>query len=316
VEDLIVIVLTGQASASDRQRLDAWRRASAENERTYQEFLQTWRLTALHDTHRPVAPPPSVAAIVSSAERRRSKAIPLIPRQQRILTWRWIAAAAAALVALSVGIPTLLSRSPVATHQTGPAETKTISLDDGSVIRLGSASELEVWGDDQRRVTFTGTAFFAIAPDSSQPFVVSSRVGEAEVLGTRFEIRAEADSLRLVVVEGQVALSNAGHRVKVGQGTSSRIVADSAPSVPHQVDVWKMLDWSGGLLIFQATPLTQVAAEVEAQFGVPFTIGDSVLGQRSVTAWFEDEPFEEVVSTICQVVGARCILGNTVEVRP
>jgi ferric-dicitrate binding protein FerR (iron transport regulator) len=96
----------------------------------------------------------------------------------------------------------------------------------------------------------------------------------------------------------------------------SRIAQGSAPSAPLEADVWEMLDWRDGLLIFHATPLARVVAEVESQFGVPFVIRDSSIAQRSVTAWFEDEAFEEVVSAICQVVGASCVMGDTVEVRP
>jgi transmembrane sensor len=317
VEDLIVHVLAGEASESDRQRLDAWRRALPEHERTYQEFVETWRLAALHESHGPIAPPPAVDAVVCKANSRRRQAIPLKTQQRHhSRTWRWIAAAAAAVVVIGTGIPLFVNEAPVATYQTGQAETLTASLADGSVVRLGPDSHMDVWGDRQRRVTINGTAFFAIAADSSRPFLVHSNAAEAEVLGTRFEIRAEADYLRLVVVEGRVALSNAGHRVEVSQGATSHIIDQSRPSPPKPADVWNMLDWHGGLLIFHATSLAQVVSEVEAHFGVPFVIRDSILAQRAVTAWFDDEPFEEVTSTICQVVGARCVLGDTVEVRP
>ncbi len=39
-----------------------------------------------------------------------------------------------------------------------------------------------------------------------------------------------------------------------------------------------------------------------------------MLARRTVTAWFEDESFEEVVTTVCQVIGAACTIGDTVEV--
>ena len=34
----------------------------------------------------------------------------------------------------------------------------------------------------------------------------------------------------------------------------------------------------------------------------------------SVTAWFGNEPLEDVVNTVCRVVGAQCTIGETVEV--
>ena len=94
----------------------------------------------------------------------------------------------------------------------------------------------------------------------------------------------------------------------------SRILRGSAPESPRGADVWDLLDWSGGLLIFQTTPLARVMEEVSAHFGVSVNLRDSVLASRTVTAWFEDETVEEVVGTVCQVVGASCTVGETVEV--
>ncbi len=320
MKDLITRVLSGEATPPEESRLEQWRSESAENERTFQEFAHTWRLTALHDSQESISAPPLPERIIAEGDRRRRQAIPLRPRPAHgNRTWRWAgaaAAAAAAVTAVSIGVHKLHETLPDATYCSGPVETKTVPLEDGSVVRLGPSSRLEVRGGEQRWAALAGAAFFAIASDSTRPFVVSTEAGKVEVLGTRFELRAEADSLRLVVVEGRVALSAAGHQVEVSGGAMSRIAQGSAPSAPLEADVWEMLDWRDGLLIFHATPLAQVVAEVESQFGVPFVIRDSSIAQRSVTAWFEDEPFEEVVSAICQVVGASCVMGDTVEVRP
>ena len=66
--------------------------------------------------------------------------------------------------------------------------------------------------------------------------------------------------------------------------------------------------------MFQATPFAQVAEEVGAYFDIPFAVEDSVLANRTVTAWFGKEPVEDVVNTVCRVVGAQCTIGETVEV--
>jgi ferric-dicitrate binding protein FerR (iron transport regulator) len=118
----------------------------------------------------------------------------------------------------------------------------------------------------------------------------------------------------LVVVEGRVALVAEGQRVELAQGTMSTIANGSAPAEPRLANVWDLLDWSGGLLIFQATPLPQVLDEVSVHFNVSVELRDTVLANRSVTAWFGDEPLDDVVTTVCQVVGASCTFGDTVVV--
>ena len=94
----------------------------------------------------------------------------------------------------------------------------------------------------------------------------------------------------------------------------SRISRGAAPESPSPADVWDLLDWSGGLLIFQRTPLARVMEEVSAHFGIAVNLHDSIVAERTVTAWFEEETVEEVVGTVCQVVGAVCTIGETVEV--
>jgi len=251
---------------------------------------------------------------MAAAERRRAQAVPLASRRARWLRPWWAVAAAAAL-ALAVGLPRIL-RTPERMFATGAGQTLTVPLADGSVVRLGPDSRLRVPEADARRVRLSGLAFFAVAPDSAHPFLVRTARGEAQVLGTRFELRSHADSVRLVVVEGRVKLSGAGGAVEVARGGVATIAGRARPSVAQAVDLRHLLDWPQGVLIFQATPLSRVLEEVGARFGRPFVVRDSALARRTVTAWFENEPLDQVVNTVCLVVGARCSVGDTLVAQP
>jgi transmembrane sensor len=312
VEESIVRVLSGEAGELEALKVERWRQASPENERTFQEFAHTWNLTGLNDTCEAIPPVPSAKQIVDLVERRKRGATPL-PRRPQWPHSGWVWAAAAAAV-LAVGARVWMTRDAGVTYSTGPGQTVTVPLADGSFVRLAPNSTLRLHDASQRAVDLDGTAFFAVATDSTDPFVVRTASGSAEVLGTRFEMKADADSLRLVVVEGRVRLAGAGERVEVGRGNVSRIVDGAAPTAPQGVNVWEILDWPEGLLLFQATPFAQVAEEVSTFFDIPFAVDDSVLALRSVTAWFGDEPLEDVVNTVCRVVGAQCTIGEIVEV--
>jgi len=313
VDDLIVRVLEGVAGSRDRSRLEGWRRSEPENEHTFQQFVRVWELGEPASLAAIVSSPPPLERITAEAERRRVHVIPLVRSfKVRRLHFAW---AAAAIIAIAVGIGVRSTlREPSLLLSTGPSETSTRQLADGSVVRLGPDSWMQVRGVAQRSVHLEGSAFFAVATDSATPFVVHTDVGVAEVRGTRFEVRVDADSLRLVVVEGSVDLSAAGNDVAVDDGAVSRIVAGSAPSTPEQVDVWQLLDWPGGLLIYQATPLDQVVREISAFFDRPIVVRNAELSGIRVTAWFEDQSFEQVVSTICAALGVECSTGDTAEV--
>jgi transmembrane sensor len=316
VRDLILLVLNGEANADDERALVKWRNESPENERVYQEYAFAWKVLLLHASEDPVTVPPPVAEVVAAGNRRRRKAIPLRERQKnRVDSWRWLGVASAATAAtLILCLPALLEQRPDVTVSTGTTEYRTVALEDGSVVRLGPGSRLDFRNGKERHATLYGSGFFAVASDSASPFIVATETGTARALGTRFEVRANEDSLRLVVVEGSVALSASGNQVFVKAGEMSTIEGDVPPAVPQHVNVWEVLEWRAGLLIFHDTPLGDVVAEVGAFFDVEFSFADSTLAHRVVTAWFENEPFEDVVGTICQAVGVRCTLDEGVEI--
>jgi transmembrane sensor len=313
MEELIAKVLSGEADESEVRACERWRRESPDNERTYQEFLHTWELAALHDSRPPIPPPPPIERIIERAEHRRRHAIPLRPASaRRIRLWAW--AAAAAVVLAAAGGALLLRTAPERHITAAAGETPTVALADGSIVRLSPGSRLVMKGVDERTVRLDGAAFFAVATDPSRPFTVETAVGRAEALGTRFEIRAATDTLRLVVVEGRVRLSADGQQVVARAGEASRIKGGAGPTPPQTVDVWQLVDWPQGLLIFQATPLRDALREVGNHFHLPVVIRDTAAAGTAVTAWFENEPVAEVVATVCQVVGAHCTVADTIAV--
>lgn len=225
--------------------------------------------------------------------------------------------AAAALVILGFGLAQLWpNRRAVdafgATElATGYAETVTVTLSDRTFVRLAPSSRLRLAAEsDERTVWLDGRAYFAVESDSSRPFIVRTRAGDAQVLGTRFELRVEESSLRLAVVEGRVALSAGGENVEVGADEVSHVRDGSKPSVMKVENVRELLDWPGGLLVFRSTPLERVGRELERHFGVRFEITDSVVAQRKLTAWFADESLDEVLTAICRATGSRCSLES------
>lgn len=313
MDELILRVLTGAADDQERRALAEWRRASADHEARYQEMADVWRLTAPSGSTARIPPQPSVSAIIQEAERRRTKALPLVIRRVRSVRVLWWAAAA--VFVLTVGLArSRWGRPEMQEYVTTPQQTQTVRLADGSAVRLGPSSRLRVAAADQRRVALQGIAFFAVATDSAHPFEVRTDAGTVRVLGTRFELRSGGDSLRLVVVEGRVMLSGVGGQTEVARGHEGRIVGNAPPRVSEVPDVWALLNWPQGMLMFQATPLADVLSEVSARFGRPFDLRDSSLARRRVTASFEDETLEAIVTTVCAVVGARCTMGDTVKV--
>lgn len=322
MEDLILRSLQGQTGDLEERILRKWRQESPANEDLYQRTAEVWRRMP---PQRPTGSPPerpSLGAIVQEGESRRSDVTPAVPGWKRGAVRRWLPGLGilgmAAVVAFlffggspdSPPSPDPLIAIPLAAAEfsTGSDQTVTVSLNDGSYVRLAPRSRLRVEpGERTREVFLEGRGYFAVASDPDRPFTVHTRLGDALVLGTRFELDVQNENLRLVVTEGRVALSAGGERIDVRAGDVIHLAAEGVPVAEYVEDVLDVLDWPGGLLVFQATPLGQVARDLTAHFGIPVFIEDDGVAARTVTGSFDDESLEEVLSAICRATATRCI---------
>lgn len=319
MNELIIRLLQGKATEAEEKELRAWRQASPVNEEHYGEVTRVW---ALSGRAHPKASrrAPAAQDLIRRAGSRPTHTVPLQARtrRRRISSWTTRGVAAAALVVLGLGIGELWSPADrgvpalgAAEITTGVAELATVRLGDGSIVRLGPQSRLRVTGEGtDREVWFDGRAFFAVAQREGEPFRVRSRAGDALVLGTRFEIRVKEDDLRLAVVEGRVALSTGEAEVQVNAGEVSHAAGGAAPTVAEIEDVRSMLGWMGQFLVFQSTPLEQVARELEQHYDIRVRVVDEGVAQRTVTAWFTDESVEDVLMMICRVADVHCSLSD------
>ncbi len=315
-EDQLFRSLTGQATPDEERAIRAWRAASPDHEREYRAVR---RLLTLVRGARPLAnsTPPPVLDVLAEAARRE-------PDHHRRARWfdRWWARglAAAALVLLGVAIARSAMPGPsslatgVDQLVTGPTETTTIGLSDGTVVRLGAGSQLRFSrSSDVREVRLTGRAFFAVAHHDRLPFRVLTPAGDVTVLGTRFDLESRERDLRLVVVEGRVAVAAPqGGEARVESGQMSRVIDGRLLPSIRTPDLRSETQWVGRFLAFQNTPLSRAAAEIEQMYGVRVRIRDAAVAERTVTTWFTDRSLDEVVRIVCAIAVTRCTVEQGV----
>ncbi len=310
VDDLIIQALSGSASPFEEERLRRWREASPENEEHFQEMLQVWDLTA-PELLAPVSGPPAVEAILAAAplalDAGRGSGRGGPARTAR--PWKAWGLLAASVAAVGLGIQLVGPNGPVpvAVHQAAQNGSLTVTLADGSFVRLAEGSILREWeAEAGREVSLEGRAFFAVARDEARPFVVRAGDAEVRVLGTRFQVETDGDEVETVVVEGLVRVSNREGSVEVRPGHLARMGSRRVPTTEAVDDVYAYLDWPEGILVFHATPLALVVEEVSRQYGRPIRVEGPDLSQRRVTAWFEGESFDAVAESLCVVTEAVC----------
>lgn len=317
MDEVIVKRLRGEATDIEVRQLDHWRGESSENDQAYGAFISLWNGTFEPETPA-LRPPPTLEKIMREGDARRARGQARAARRA-VLRSPWtgyglIAAAVATLIFLT--LPSDAERGS-STHglfplesSSGPGDLTTLGLSDGSVVRMTPGTRMEFPATvDRRVVVLEGKAFFAVAADPI-PFVIRTRMGEVTVHGTRFEVLTNGDELRLAVVEGRVRLEGESGFAEVGPGQVAYLGLGSSPRVVDHSDVWSVLEWADGLLVYEATPLSMVAEELGRHFGREVTIVDEALEQLRITAWFEDESFEEVFSAVCLVAGVPCEMSE------
>lgn len=321
-DELIIRVISGAASPDECRELLLWRMRAPGHEAYFQETLRVWTATEptpldrddVQGRTRTITEEADARTRNRCAYRSTSRSVRggvLLPRQGLAL--------AATVAAIALGLRLASSPSPaepVAVWEARGPDPRTVALSDGSLVRIAPGARLSRMASGyERRFSLQGRAFFAVAHRDRHPFVVEAEGIEIRDLGTRFQVDFTPEGLRAVVLEGSVELSApAADPVVVGGGAVAVVARGGTASVEHPEDIYDLLDWPNGVLLFQATPLHRVAGEVARRFGRVVTVEGAAVRSRRISAWFTSESFEEVVGAICQAAGVPCAISDSTAV--
>lgn len=316
MDELIIRSLMAETTAEEERQLMRWRAAAPENDARYRSFSATWELAG-HAWTVPHRSAPRADEIIARAERDRF-GTDRGRKGRRSAAWLWSGPARALLAAAAVAgllLAGALTRTdpapagdPAAPYSVVAEQPQTVHLADGSAVHLAVGTTLEIDPARPRTVRLEGRAYFGIAHQPDQPFIVESSAGQTRVLGTRFDLTARGDELTVLVVEGRVEVASEAGEAEVGAGEESRIVAGGMPVV-GRADFSRVRSWLGNIFIFQNTPLSTVVSELEAHFDRPMVLDGPALSDRTVTAVFADRSLEEILPALCRAVDAQCVTG-------
>lgn len=316
MDELIFLSIKGRTTPEQEEAIRAWRRESARNDAYFQQLvlLLEEAEAVMEEVVTPPRPPlTQILGRRDETDRSRRRSV----RGRSPWVWGGFATAAAAAM-LALVLVASPEREPPSTFSlqagefvTGVDETATTVLRDGTVVRLAPGSRLLIPGrTGVREVVLEGRAYFAVTELPGHPFRVLTRAGEAVVLGTRFEVRVQNEELRLIVLEGRVALDAGGRQVEVGAGEMSMVAGGTATTPVKVENLEPLMEWLKEFIVFQNTPLVEAARELERVYGVPVVVTDSLLGQETITGWYGGRTFEEILMIVCGVLQARCSIGN------
>jgi transmembrane sensor len=256
---------TEDTDHATRRRFDKWLSISPEHVRAYLEVSGVWEAVSAQ----PPADPHDIDALIAHA-RATPNVLPLTSEAPRspvtqslslLLRRRALFASAATLLLAVLVVATYVS-IPRNTYTTEIGEQRSILLPDGSTIDLNARSKVRVrFAEHERHIDLLeGQALFRVAKDQNRPFIVAANGTRVRAVGTQFDVNRRKRSLVVTVVEGSVAVSSGTVPARLEAGQQA-VVRAHAPPKPQRADIAIATAWTQRRLIFDSTPLDEVAEE-------------------------------------------------------
>lgn len=129
-------------------------------------------------------------------------------------------------------------------------------LADGSKVWLNTGSRLRfptAFHGRERTVELNGEAYFEIAPNARQPFVVKSNDNAVRVLGTSFNITSYQDepAASVTLVNGAVKVYRRQDSLLLQPGQQARMSQDKGITLVPHADVAAITAWKNGFFAMQ-----------------------------------------------------------------
>lgn len=201
-----------------------------------------------------------------------------------------VAAIITLLIAAAVVLYKVKSNS-IIRYNTGYNEMAEIILPDSSTVWLDANSEIWYSPDwsKTREVHLSGVGFFSVIHlESNKKFFVHADEMSVEVLGTKFEIKNRRGKTRVVLQEGSVKLdiptTSQPDDLIMKPGELIEYSVEEEGIILKNVNASTYTAWIRNELIFENTPLREVAETIEDIYGYAVTFDSPELPNRTLTA--------------------------------
>ena len=296
---LLLKYLSETANPEEKARVEAWLSEDVANKDT---FLQVARIYHAHRTRQRIRRRDAGQALIQLNHRMN--------RNLRRLFIRRIAVAASLFIGLwGIGSMVWQNRqvepAPQMITMSANAGMRTqLTLPDGTKVIMNAGSTLDYplpFNKNERRIKLSGEAYFKVAHNTAQPFVVSAADDKMNirVTGTSFNLQAyEKDSLaRIALIEGSVQVSIQGQKENMPLTPLSMVTYDmkTGKLSVSKINPAHVTAWMDGRLIFKDTPIPDVLRQLSHFYTVDFDVQDAMINDYTFTGTFENRPLFQIM---------------------
>jgi len=229
-----------------------------------------------------------------------------VPRRRpRLQPWKSAAAVAGLTVAFLLGFMAKVAWLDRAI-ETELGEWRTVSLTDGTKVRVGPNSLLRVaFGDDHRTIRLVrGEAMFDVAKDRARPFYVKSEMVGVLAVGTEFRVSRLGGKDVVAVTEGNVALyrdgrdavqgavssgpaqvaaATGGVALTAGDQVSTTRSTRSNPVAKEKVNADYEQAWAEGWLVYEDKTVAEMVGDFNRFNRLKIIVTDPSIAARRLT---------------------------------
>ncbi|EDM34665.1 putative anti-sigma factor [Pedobacter sp. BAL39] len=234
-----------------------------------------------------------------------------------------LAAASIALV-LTAGVfyfkwPASQQLRSAAGMSTSVRSQKTITLEDGTTVRLNGNSSLSMprMAAHKREITLTGEAYFDVAKDHKRPFTIHTDKMDILVLGTAFNVRAYPgeQQQQTALIHGAIKVTlHDRHKSVIYLKPNDKLIIDeteksttaSAGRLTYNLGKLEHYDaadttaimetaWIENHLVFRDQPFETLANQLEIRYGTPVIFHSEHAKKYRFNGTFKKENLQEVL---------------------
>ncbi|QSW87995.1 DUF4974 domain-containing protein [Flavobacterium endoglycinae] len=178
-----------------------------------------------------------------------------------------------------------------------------IVLADGTKVFLNAVSSIKYptqFNGDQRIVELEGEAYFEVAKNKNQPFIVKSADQAIKVLGTHFNVHAYDNEpiIKTTLLEGSVAVTYQNQKTILKPGQQSNVTANSNKITVREVDTEAAIAWKNGRFKFDNADLKSVMKQLERWYGIKVEYRGDVSDVRFNGGTFRNKNLSEVLKVL------------------
>lgn len=155
-----------------------------------------------------------------------------------------------------------------------------ITLADGTVVWMNAASKLifpTSFNGKERTVKLIGEAYFEIAPNEHQPFILTVNNMQIKVIGTHFNVKAYDDepTVKTTLLQGMVKVAANDKEVLLKPGQQAKMNNSGEINVVT-VNVDDVVAWKNGVFSFNDVTIEEVMLQIARWYDVEIIYPEGV----------------------------------------